>query len=163
MKKLSFMFTLAVLLLGCGGGSDSPGTGNAGSGGTSNGGAGAGGAGAAGAAAGAPAPPPSSVDASKHLPDATEADLAAICDWFASLVGGYGAPATCSTAILAAPLSLGDCEASFPMCDVPFSDFEACVSAITQAQAACTDTSVADARASDACAPVVAADCFPTP
>jgi hypothetical protein len=166
--KLTTTVALVILLFGCGGGSNGAGTGNnAGSSGTNSGNAGAvatGGdsGGAAGAAGnpGPPAPPPSSVDGTKKVADATTADLSAICDWFAGLVGGYGAPRTCSTAILTAPLSQADCVGSFPPCDVTFSDFEACVSVVTQAQATCTGSSVADAHDSDTCAPVTNAGCF---
>jgi hypothetical protein len=117
---------------------------------------GAAGNGAMSGAAGQPA----GVDGSKSLLDATDADMTATCDWYASLVGGYGAQSTCGSSVLNAPPSQADCLAQFPACDVTFSNFEACVVAVVGAQMDCTGTSVQDAESSVACADVVPAGCF---
>jgi hypothetical protein len=136
-----------------GGGTGGSGGGTAGSGGGATGGSAAGGAGVSVA-------PPAGVDGTKHLSDASSTDMTATCDWFAMLVGGYGTTSACGSAVLNAPQSQVDCLASFPSCDVAFTDFEACVAAVVNGQTACTDTSVADAESSAACASVVPAGCF---
>jgi hypothetical protein len=86
--------------------------------------------------------------------------MAATCDWYAGLVGGYAATSTCGSAALHAPADRAECESSFPSCDVTIADFAACVVAVTNAQKACTDTSVRDAESSDVCAAVIPAGCF---
>jgi hypothetical protein len=104
--------------------------------------------------------PPSGVDGTKTLADASSSDMTATCDWFAKLVGGYGTTSTCSSSVLDAPPSQADCVAHFPSCDVTFSDFEACTVAVVHAQQACTNTSVSDAESSDVCSAVIPAGCF---
>jgi hypothetical protein len=146
------------LALGCGG-SGTGGTAGSG-GGTAGGSAGTSGGGAGTTGAGGAVAPPAGVDGTKALSSATAADATATCDWYAMLVGGYGATSTCGSAALHAPPSQADCLATFPTCDVTFADFEACVVAVVRAQQACSATSVKDAESSDVCASVIPAGCF---
>jgi hypothetical protein len=87
----------------------------------------------------------------------------AACDWFASLVGGYGAAATCTSPVLSAPDSQADCVAGFPTCDVTFTDFAACVVAVTDAQKVqpCDATAVQTAATSSTCG-AIPVSCFAT-
>jgi hypothetical protein len=156
--RLAASLATLCLIVGCGGGGGGgPGTAGSSGAGTSGGTAGSGGSatGAGGAVA-----PPAGVDGTKSLANASDADRAATCDWYAKLVGGYGATSSCGSSVLNAPSSQAECLNTFPTCDVTFSNFEACVVAVVHAQEACTDTSVMDAESSATCAPVVPAGCF---
>ena len=140
--RLAMSVAMLVLAVGC---SSSSGGSPTGSGGTS------------GTTGGLPA----GVDGNKQVVDATDADKAATCDWFAGLVGGYNAQAACTGVVLSAPASQADCVASFPTCDVTFTEFAACVVAVTDAQKVqpCDATAVQTAATSTTCG-AVPASCF---
>jgi hypothetical protein len=106
---------------------------------------------------------PAGIDGSKQVVDATDADKTATCDWFASLVGGYGTAPICAGPELSAPASQADCVTQFPSCDVTFSDFAACVIAVTSAQnqQPCDPDAVQTAVASSTCG-AIPVSCFGT-
>jgi hypothetical protein len=158
--RLAISVATLFLAIGCGGGGGG-GSGAAGSSAAGSGAAGTtGGAGASATGTGGTVAPPSGVDGTKTVADASDTDKMTTCDWYAKLVGGYGTPPSCASAVLNAPQDQPDCLATFPACDVTFADFEACVIAIVHGQQACTDTSVRDAESSADCASVVPAGCF---
>ncbi|HSZ84291.1 MAG TPA: hypothetical protein VLA14_18525 [Polyangia bacterium] len=103
---------------------------------------------------------PPGVDGSKEVTATTAADKMSVCDWYANLVGGYGAPSSCPLAVLQAPPSQADCTSQFPSCAVTVSDFAACVVAMIDAQNQCTQAAIDAAEASTACATVLPANCF---
>jgi len=124
----------------------------------SSGGGGAAGAGG-GAAVGGSSASGSGVDGTKLVSALTSDDKVKICDWFASLVGGYGKSNTCGMGSFQPPLSQSDCTQQFSVCDAKVSDYEACSKANEEAQKACTDAAFATAFSTDACKAVLAAGC----
>jgi hypothetical protein len=128
---LSALFIFALLLFsgGCGG------TGNA-----------------VGDAGGGPPSKTSRVSGSKRLSNLTDADKKAICDWTASLYGGYGKSLSCGgdadiTLTVTGPATQPECLARAalvsPACQATVAQSEACV----QAMASCDDSNNASACA----------------
>jgi hypothetical protein len=148
MTRLGAVAIVAVFgaMVGCSG---------SGSGGAA--GAGGGAVGAAGAAGGNSSG--SGVDGNKLVSALTSDDKAKICDWFASLVGGYGKSNACGMGSFQPPLSQSDCMLQFSICDAKVSDYEACSKANEEAQQTCTDAAFGAAVGSDACTAVRAAGC----
>ena len=103
---------------------------------------------------------PAGVDGSKDITATTPAEKMAVCDWYANLVGGYGAPSSCALAVLDSPPSQADCTSQFPSCAVTVSDFADCVVAVIDAQKQCPQAALDAAEASTACATVLPANCF---
>jgi hypothetical protein len=100
------------------------------------------------------------VNGSTQISAATEADKMNLCNWFAGMVGGYGAAPTCSMALIEAPPSEAECVSTFPDCAVPVSTFEACVRTIVAAQNTCTQASITGAETDPNCNTVGQAGCF---
>jgi hypothetical protein len=100
------------------------------------------------------------VDGTKQISAASDTDKMNLCNWFASMVGGYGSTPSCSMAVITAPPSEADCVSTFPACTVPVATFEACVRTIIAAQATCTQASITSAATDPNCATVGQAGCF---
>jgi hypothetical protein len=100
------------------------------------------------------------VNGSTQISAATEADKMNLCNWFAGMVGGYGATTSCSMALIEAPPSEAECVSTFPNCAVPVSTFEACVRTIVAAQNTCTQASITGAETDPNCNTVGQAGCF---
>jgi hypothetical protein len=103
---------------------------------------------------------PAGVDGTKQISAASASDKAALCDWFAGKVGGYGTPSTCADGFIEAPPTKQECLDSFPSCAVTVSQFEDCIDTIVAAQNTCTPQSLAEAMANPNCQTVGAAGCF---
>ena len=103
---------------------------------------------------------PGGVDRSKQVSTVTEADKAALCDWFAPMVGGYGATHPCAQAFITAPPDKATCIAEFPVCAVTVGAFADCIAIIVAAQNTCTDASLASAAANPACSSSGPGNCF---
>jgi hypothetical protein len=112
-----------------------------------------GGAGTSGAMSG------SGVDGTKLVSALTMDERGKICDYFASLVGGYGKSNDCGQGSFWPPMSQSDCIQQFSICDAKESDYEACSKANQQAEKTCTDTAFGMAVGTDACKAVTAAGC----
>jgi hypothetical protein len=150
------MVTVAVVLwfgavIGCGG------SGGGGAAGAGGGGTGTGGAGGTGGSASTSNG--SGVDGTKLVSGLTNTEKGKECDWFASLVGGYGKTSMCGQGSFMPPMSQADCIQQFAMCDAKVSDFEACTKATVDAQKTCTDAAFATAIAMPACMAVGDAGC----
>ena len=100
------------------------------------------------------------VDGSKQVLTTTPTEQASMCDWFAGLVGGYGATTTCAMAVITAPPSQAACLADFPGCAVTVATFETCVDDLVTAQETCTMQAINNAELSAACQQVGQAGCF---
>jgi len=105
-------------------------------------------------------PGPSGVDSSKQVSAVTDADKGALCDWFAGMVGGYGATSTCADAALEAPPDKASCMSDFPNCAVTIAVFESCVSRMVSAQNTCTAEALTAASTATDCQTVGQAGCF---
>jgi hypothetical protein len=142
---LTVVFSMGALAAtsGCGS-SDRPPGGAVGSAGTS-GAAGSGGTMSSG----------SGVDGTKMIPTLTDAEKGQVCDWMASLVGGYGMSNTCGMGSFTPPMSKSDCVMFFSSCNVKVSDFEGCTKAEADAEKACTDAAFGTAVATPACMAVL--------
>src|SRR5262245_37984486 len=83
---------------------------------------------------------PAGVDRARLASAVTDEDKSALCDWFAPMVGGYGAAHPCQDAYLTAPPDKATCVAEFPPCtgNVTVGQFEDCVVAIVAAQDQCS-------------------------
>jgi len=101
---------------------------------------------------------PAGVDRSKQVSAVSDADKSALCDWFAPMVGGYGAAAPCTLGGVSAPPDKATCVAEFPVCAVSVGQFQDCIVAIIAAQNTCTNDALAMAAAKPECA--AAAGCF---
>jgi len=112
------------------------------------------------AACGSSSDGPAGVDRSKQVSSVTDADKAALCDWFAPMVGGYGATHPCAQAFITAPPDKATCIAEFPVCAVTVGAFADCVAVIVAAQNTCTDASLAAAVANPACSSSGPGNCF---
>jgi pilus assembly protein FimV len=147
---------------GCGGGSDdngkggSVGSGIAGAGGRAGSGV-AGNPGVAGSRGGSPGVAGGSgvagqsgvagsggntvagVSRSKTVSSLTTAEKTALCDWYAPQVGGYGAAATCSMALIGAPADQASCLADFPTCSATVGNLADCFAKVGAAQMTCTN------------------------
>lgn len=131
MKRLAMAVTWALVTAACGGsGGGGPGTG------------------------------PSGVDRNKQVSAVTDAEKTALCDWFAPMVGDYGAVPTCANWIIAAPPDRATCISTFPSCAVTVGQFEDCVVAIVAAQNVCTQQALDDVLIRPDCQAVGAANCF---
>ena len=100
------------------------------------------------------------VNGSTQISATNDAEKMNLCNWFAGMVGGYGATPSCSMALIEAPPSEADCVSTFPDCAVPVSTFEACVRTIVAAQNTCTQASIAGAETDPNCNTVGQAGCF---
>ena len=111
VSPIAVLFVVAALAAGCGSGS----AGNTGDGGTASGNT-------------------SGVTGSKKLPQLTDADRKAICDWTASLYGGYGKSMACGSLTVYAPANQAECLAEAALvpstCQATVAQSEACVKAI---------------------------------
>jgi hypothetical protein len=103
---------------------------------------------------------PPGVDRSKPVSSVTDADKSALCDWFAPMVGGYGAVPACAEWLISAPPDKATCLADFPVCAVTIGTFEDCVVAIVAAQSVCTPDALAAVMMRADCAAVGAGGCF---
>jgi len=112
------------------------------------------------AACGSSGDGPGGVDRSKQVSSVTDADKAALCDWFAPMAGGYGATHPCAQALITAPPDKATCIAEFPVCAVTVGAFADCVAVIVAAQNTCTDASLAAAVANPACSSSGPGNCF---
>jgi hypothetical protein len=148
---------LVLAFAACSSDDDGPGgPGSGGSGGKGGGGGGtsglaghgvagssgvAGGIGAAGnsGAAGSNGNTVAGVSRSKTVSTLTTAEKMALCDWYAPQVGGYGAPATCSMALIGAPADQASCLADFPTCSATVGNLADCFAKVGAAQMTCTN------------------------
>jgi hypothetical protein len=105
---------------------------------------------------------PAGVDRSRLVSAVTDDDKAALCDWFAPMVGGYGATHSCQDAYLTAPPDKATCVAEFPPCtgSVTVGQFEDCVVAIVAAQDQCSTTALVQVQTRADCQAVAAGGCF---
>ena len=103
---------------------------------------------------------PAGVDASEQVSAASDADKGALCDWYAGMVGGYGAPTTCAMAQITAPPDKATCVSQFPVCNVTVAVFEDCVERLVSAQNTCTQPALSAAEAAASCQSVAMAGCF---
>ncbi len=100
------------------------------------------------------------VDGNLPISAASDTDKMNLCNWYAGMVGGYGAAPTCSMAFLTAPPSEAACVTDFPSCPVPVSTFKACVLTVISAQATCTGASLIMAQQDPNCVTLGSAGCF---
>jgi hypothetical protein len=100
------------------------------------------------------------LDSTKQMSAASDVDKRALCDWFAPMVGGYGAASTCGSALFVALPDRATCVSAFPACDVSVGVFQDCVQRMVSAQNACTEAAETAAAASTSCRAVGAARCF---
>jgi hypothetical protein len=100
------------------------------------------------------------LDGNLQISAASDSDKVNLCNWFAGMVGGYGAAPTCSMALLTAPPSEATCVSEFPSCAVPVSAFKACVLTVISAQETCTQASIMMAQQDPNCVTVGSAGCF---
>lgn len=105
---------------------------------------------------------PAGVDRSREASAVTEAEKGSLCDWYAPMVGGYGAASMCAGALIDAPPDQATCIADFPVCtgSVTIGVFEDCIVAIIAAQNTCTQASLMAAMTRSDCAAVAASGCF---
>jgi hypothetical protein len=105
---------------------------------------------------------PTGVDRSRPASAVTEAEKAALCDWFAPMVGGYGSTHPCQEAFLTAPPDMPTCIAEFPVCtgNVTIGQFEDCIVAVVAAQNQCTTQALVEAQLRPDCQAVGTAGCF---
>lgn len=103
---------------------------------------------------------PAGVNASEPVSAASDADKGALCDWYAGMVGGYGAPATCAMAQITAPPDKATCISQFPVCNVTVAVFEDCFQRFAAAQDTCTQAALSSAAAAPSCQSVAMAGCF---
>jgi hypothetical protein len=103
---------------------------------------------------------PGGVDSSELVSAASDADKGALCDWYAGMVGGYGAAPTCSMAQITAPPDKATCISQFPVCDVTVALFEDCVERLISAQNTCTQAALYSAESASSCQTVGMARCF---
>jgi hypothetical protein len=138
------------MMLGCSG------SGGGGIPSASGGSGGSGGSGAGGSTGGMMG---SGVDGTKKVSALTDAEKGKVCDYFASLVGGYGKSNTCGQGMFMPPATQTDCVQQFAVCDAKESDYETCAKAQADAQKTCTDTAFATAGGTPACMAVLMAGC----
>jgi hypothetical protein len=105
---------------------------------------------------------PAGVDRSRLASAVTEEDKSALCDWFAPMVGGYGATHPCEDAFITAPPDKATCVAEFPPCtgSVTIGQFEDCIVALVAGQNECTTQSLAQVQTRADCQAVAAGGCF---
>ncbi|HLK91654.1 MAG TPA: hypothetical protein VKZ18_17310 [Polyangia bacterium] len=103
---------------------------------------------------------PAGVDSSTLVSAASDTDKGALCDWYAGMVGGYGATATCAMAQITAPPDQATCVSQFPACDVTVALFEDCVEKLISAQNSCTQAALDSAESAASCQTVGMARCF---
>ena len=113
-----------------------------------------------GGGGGGGAPGPAGVSSSEPISAASDADKGALCDWYAAMVGGYGAPATCAMAQITAPPDKATCVSDFPVCSVTVAEFEDCVERLISAQNVCTQDALNAAGTASSCQAVGTAGCF---
>lgn len=96
----------------------------------------------------------SGLDPAKRVVDLSSAERAQICDWNASLVGGYGVTFTCDGGSMSSAPDQAACVAGIPAadCEATVAEYENCARRI--AADACTGFG------SSECAPIVA--CIPS-
>jgi len=143
---LAAVFWLGAMV-GCGGGNKNTGY-IPGAGGTAGGAAGSGGT-----------VSDSGVDGTKVVSALTMDEKGKICDWFASLVGGYGMTNTCGMGSFYPPDTKDNCVSQFASCAATVSDLEGCTKAQADAGKMCTDAAFAMAGATAACKTVLADGC----
>jgi hypothetical protein len=145
-----FLAVLLALASACGGnsGGGNPFTGAAGTGGSSGGTGGSGGT-----------TNGSGVDGTKSVSALTMDEKNKICDWLASLVGGYGKTDACGMGKYRPPMSQADCASNLPLCNVTVANFEACQQAMAGLQKMCTDTALGNAFSTPGCTAVSNAGC----
>jgi hypothetical protein len=149
MRKGALMVTVVFgAMLGCGG---SGGGGSAGAGGSAAGAGGTGGSASLSSGSG--------VDGTILVSALTSAEKGKICDWFASLVGGYGMSNTCGMGSFVPPDTQANCINQFSICDAKVSDYEACSKSEEEAEKVCSDAAFGMAVSTDACAAVLKAGC----
>ena len=146
MTRIATMAAAALTMLAaaCGGGGGAGGSGGSGGGGGTGGGGGA----------------PLGLDRNKAISTVTEAEKGALCDWYAPMAGGYGAPPVCATGFIHAPPDRATCIADFPSCTVTIGEFQDCIMAILAAQAMCTQAALTEAQTRPEGVAVGAAACF---
>jgi hypothetical protein len=88
------------------------------------------------------------VSRSKTVSSLTDAEKAALCDWYVPQLGGYGAPRTCSMALIDAPADQASCISGFPSCNATVGNLADCLGKVGAAQATCTGVT---ATATSAC------------
>jgi len=103
---------------------------------------------------------PAGVDRSKRVSTVTDAEKAALCDWLAPMVGGYGSTHPCPGALITAPPDKATCIAEFPVCDVTVGAFADCIAVVVPAQNTCTQMSLDDALANPVCSSSGRGNCF---
>jgi hypothetical protein len=91
------------------------------------------------------------VSRTKMVSTLNDTEKAALCDWYAPQVGGYGTAPTCSMALISAPASQSACLADFPTCTATVGNLADCFTKVIQAQTACTNVTGA-AVSTPACA-----------
>jgi hypothetical protein len=134
----------------------SGGNGNDGGGGTGGGGGGTAGTSGGGSGGGAPL----GLDRNKSISTVTEDEKGLLCDWYAPMAGGYGAPRTCTMGFISAPPDKASCIASFPSCAVTIGQFQDCLAAMLAAQMICTQTAIQAAQTRPDCIAVGLGNCF---
>jgi hypothetical protein len=138
------------LLLACGSGGGGGGGGSGGQGG----GSGPGGSGDGGGRR-------SGVDGTRNVTSLTDAEKTMVCNWFADLLGGYGAADACDAVAISAPPSRVACLARFPSCDARVAVLESCFGMVVEAEQSCSAAAQATAAMSPDC--MVAAPCVLAP
>jgi hypothetical protein len=105
---------------------------------------------------------PTGVDRTRLASAVTDEDKGALCDWFAPMVGGYGAAHPCQDAFVTAPPDKPTCIAEFPVCtgNVTVGQFEDCMVALVAAQDQCTTQALVQVQTRPDCQAVAAAGCF---
>jgi hypothetical protein len=103
---------------------------------------------------------PSGVSGTKQVSSVTDSEKGMLCDWFVAMVGGYGAIPTCDMAPLDAPPDKAECIAGFPVCPVPVSTFEICITALVASGRTCTVEAINEAMAKPECQAVGSGGCF---
>ena len=106
---------------------------------------------------------PAGVDRNKQVSAVTDADKGSVCDWFAPMVGGYGATPSCAEWLISAPPDKATCTSEFPVCEVTVGELEDCMIAIVAAQKVCTQQALLDVQARPDCQAVGNAGCFGVP
>ena len=145
-----FFAVFLALASACGGksGGGNPFNGTAGSGGGNGGAAGSGGT-----------TNGSGVDGTKSVSALTMDEKGKLCDWLASLVGGYGKQDACGMGQYTPPMNQAACASNLPTCNVTVANFEACQQAMAGLQKMCTDAALGNAFSSAGCTAVSNAGC----
>jgi hypothetical protein len=79
------------------------------------------------------------VSRTKTVSSLSDAEKAALCDWYVPQLGGYGAATTCTMALIDAPADQATCISSFPNCSATVGNLADCLGKVAAAQMTCTN------------------------